>query len=181
MKITTNFPVKSMSGKADKDDVLVFSTRYGATYAWEMEVKKQEFSDAQKAVHEKFKNVTAMMQEELSDPAKKKEWEEKARQSGGKYKTAHRHQRIRLFFPARPFHIHILHPTPSILTKHLNPSARNSSPLPSPPTHQHNQHNKPRCSQNHSKAPSSPHSNRLSLPSECLSAFLITRSRLAFA
>ena len=88
MKITTNFPVKSMSGKADKDDVLVFSTRYGATYAWEMEVKKQEFSDAQKAVHEKFKSVTAMMQEELSDPAKKKEWEEKARQSGGKYKTA---------------------------------------------------------------------------------------------
>lgn len=88
MRIKTVFPVKGMSGKADKDDELVFSTRYGTIHAWEMKVKEQEFTDAQTAVHEKFKRVNALVMADFADPEKKKEWEEKSRQSNGKYKTA---------------------------------------------------------------------------------------------
>lgn len=88
MRIKTVFPVKGMSGKADKDDELVFSTRYGGIYAWEMKVNKQQFSEAQIAIHERFKSVTALVMADMADPEKKKEWEEKARQSDGKYKTA---------------------------------------------------------------------------------------------
>lgn len=87
MKIGTIFPVKKMSGKADKDDNIVFSTRFKNIHMWEVDYIERAFSEAQLAVHAKFRTVTALVLADLADPDKKKEWTEKARQSG-KYKTA---------------------------------------------------------------------------------------------
>ena len=47
-------PFEGVSGKLDKDDNLVFSQRYGATYAWEVERSKKDPTMAQLAQQERF-------------------------------------------------------------------------------------------------------------------------------
>lgn len=80
-------PFKGVSGKLDKDDELVFSQRYGVTYAWEVEPSKQEPTAAQLAVRERFATAASQASEDMFDPEKKAEWKEALANSNGKYKT----------------------------------------------------------------------------------------------
>ena len=80
-------PFEGVSGKLDKDDSLVFSQRYGETYAWEVEHSKKEPTAAQLAVRERFATATAQAAADMADPDKKAEWKEVAANSNGKYKT----------------------------------------------------------------------------------------------
>ena len=52
-------PFEGVSGKLDKDNNLVFSQRYGETYAWEVEPSKKAPTAAQLAVQERFATATA--------------------------------------------------------------------------------------------------------------------------
>ena len=81
-------PFEGVSGKLDKDDKLVFSQRYGETYAWEVEPSKKAPTAAQLAVQERFATATAQAAADMADPEKKAEWQAVADASGGKYKTA---------------------------------------------------------------------------------------------
>ena len=81
-------PFEGVSGKLDKDDNLVFSQRYGATHAWEVEHKQQEPTAAQIAVQTRFSTAATKAAEDMADPEKKAEWQEIANASNGKYKTA---------------------------------------------------------------------------------------------
>ena len=81
-------PFEGVSGKLDKDDSLVFSQRYGETYAWEVEHSKKEPTAAQLAVRERFATATAQASADMADPDKKAEWKAISAASAGKWKTA---------------------------------------------------------------------------------------------
>ena len=81
-------PFEGVSGKLDKDDSLVFSQRYGATHAWEVEHSKKEPTAAQIAGRERFATAASQAAADMADPEKKAEWQAVADASGGKYKTA---------------------------------------------------------------------------------------------
>ena len=81
-------PFEGVSGKLDKDDNLVFSQRYGATHAWEVEHSKKDPTAAQLAVRERFATATSQAAADMADPEKKEEWQAIADASNGKWKTA---------------------------------------------------------------------------------------------
>lgn len=81
-------PFEGVSGKLDKDDNLVFSQRYGATHAWEVEHSKQDPTAAQIVGRSRFATAATKAAADMADPEKKMEWQEIADASHGKYKTA---------------------------------------------------------------------------------------------
>lgn len=81
-------PFEGVSGKLDKDDSLVFSQRYGATHAWEVEHSEQDPTAAQIAARTRFSTASTKAAADMADPEKKMEWQEIADASKGKYKTA---------------------------------------------------------------------------------------------
>ena len=62
-------PFEGVSGKLDKDDSLVFSQRYGATHAWEMEHSTKPPTAAQ----ERFASAASKAAADMADPEKKAE------------------------------------------------------------------------------------------------------------
>ena len=87
-KFNLSAPFEGVSGKLDKDDSLVFSQRYGATHAWEMEHSTKPATAAQTAAQERFVAAASKAAADMADPEKKAEWQEIARTSNGKWKTA---------------------------------------------------------------------------------------------
>ena len=81
-------PFEGVSGKLDKDDSLVFSQRYGATYAWEVEPSKKEPTATQLEHQQRFALAASRAALDMADDEKKAEWQAVANASGGKYKTA---------------------------------------------------------------------------------------------
>ena len=81
-------PFEGVSGKLDKDDSLVFSQRYGATHAWEVEHSTKPPTAAQTAAQERFATAASKAAADMADPEKKAEWQEIANNSHGKWKTA---------------------------------------------------------------------------------------------
>lgn len=81
-------PFKGVSGKLDKDDSLVFSQRYGETYAWEVEPSKKEPTEEQMAHRARFATACTQAAADMADPDKRAEWQEVADNSNGRYKTA---------------------------------------------------------------------------------------------
>ena len=81
-------PFEGVSGKLDKDDSLVFSQRYGATHAWEVEPSKKEPTANQLALRARFATAATQAAQDMADPDKRAEWQEVADASHGKYKTA---------------------------------------------------------------------------------------------
>ena len=81
-------PFEGVSGKLDKDDSLVFSQRYGATHAWEMEHSTKPPTAAQIAAQERFPAAASKAATDMADPEKKAEWQAVADASHGKLKTA---------------------------------------------------------------------------------------------
>ncbi|MBO5086413.1 MAG: hypothetical protein J6B65_04160 [Paludibacteraceae bacterium] len=81
-------PFEGVSGKLDKDDNLVFSQRYGETYAWEHEPSKKEPTANQLALRARFATACTQAASDMADPDKKAEWQEIANASHGRYKTA---------------------------------------------------------------------------------------------
>ena len=60
-------PFEGVSGKLDKDDNLVFSQRYGATYAWEVEKSKKDPTMAQLAQQERFAQAASKAADDMLD------------------------------------------------------------------------------------------------------------------
>lgn len=89
MKIDSVSLVNGMSGKLSKKDKIVFSNRYGNIHAWEMNAYKGPFTAAQEAKQQLFAEVAAAVRADLTDPEVKAQWEEVAKKSSGKYKTAY--------------------------------------------------------------------------------------------
>ena len=87
-RIETALPVRSISGKFRRADDIVFSVRNGQTFACQTTAYRDPWSEAQQAVHTRFKTVMALVLADMADPTKKKEWQDKADASGGKYSTA---------------------------------------------------------------------------------------------
>ena len=87
-KIETISVVDGISGKFDKNERLVFSKRFGATYALEMTPSQKEPTAAQIAGRERFSTAATQAAADMADPEKKAEWQAVADASGGKYKTA---------------------------------------------------------------------------------------------
>ena len=81
-------PFEGVSGKLDKDDSLVFSQRYGATHAWEVENSKKEPTANQLALRARFATACTQAAADMADPDKRAEWQEVADNSNGRYKTA---------------------------------------------------------------------------------------------
>ena len=81
-------PFEGVSGKLDKDDNLVFSQRYGQTFAWEVEHSKKDPTPAQLKAHARFAEAASLASQDMLDPDKKAEWQSVAEASNGKYKTA---------------------------------------------------------------------------------------------
>ena len=81
-------PFEGVSGKLDKDDNLVFSQRYGATHAWEVEHSKKDPTANQLVVRERFSTAATKAATDMKDPEKKEEWQAIADASNGKHKTA---------------------------------------------------------------------------------------------
>ena len=81
-------PFEGVSGKLDKDDSLVFSQRYGATYAWEVEPSQKEPTEKQLANRARFATAATQASADMADPDKRAEWQEVANNSNGRYKTA---------------------------------------------------------------------------------------------
>ena len=81
-------PFKGVSGKLDKEDDLVFSQRWGVTYAWEVEPSKKEPTMGQLAQQERFAEAASRAAADMLDLEKKLEWQAVAEASHGKYKTA---------------------------------------------------------------------------------------------
>lgn len=57
-KIETISVVDSISGKLDKNEKLVFSKRFGQTYAWEMTPSNLDPTAAQLAARERFSTAS---------------------------------------------------------------------------------------------------------------------------
>lgn len=87
-KIETISVVDSISGKFDKNEKLVFSKRFGKTYAWEMTPSNLDPTVAQLAVRERFAAAATQAAADMADPEKKEEWQAIADASNGKWKTA---------------------------------------------------------------------------------------------
>ena len=87
-KIETISVVDAIKGKLDKNENLVFSKRYGNTYAWEMTPSTKPPTAAQTACQERFATAATQAAADMSDPEKKAEWQEIANNSNGKWKTA---------------------------------------------------------------------------------------------
>ena len=81
-------PFEGVSGKLDKDDNIVFSQRYGATHAWEVEPSKKEPTTNQLAMQARFASAASKAAQDMKDPEKKAEWQAVADNSNGRYKTA---------------------------------------------------------------------------------------------
>ena len=86
-KIETISVIEGIRGKLDGSENLVFSKRYGVTYAWEMTPSTKAPSAAQLAVRERFATAAVQASADMADPEKKAEWKEVAIASDGKYKT----------------------------------------------------------------------------------------------
>ena len=71
-------PFEGCSGKLDKDDNLVFSQRYGTTYAWEVEPSKKEPTEEQMAHRARFATACTQATADMADPDKRAEWQEVA-------------------------------------------------------------------------------------------------------
>ena len=87
-KIETISVIEGIRGKLDGTENLVFSKRYGQTYAWEMRPSKKDPTMAQLAQQERFAQAASKAAEDMLDLEKKLEWQAVAEASHGKYKTA---------------------------------------------------------------------------------------------
>jgi hypothetical protein len=87
-KIETISVVDAIKGKLDKNENLVFSKRFGQTYAWEMTPSTKEPTAAQLAVQSRFAEAASKAAADMADPEKKAEWQAVADASNGKWKTA---------------------------------------------------------------------------------------------
>ena len=87
-KIETISVVDAIKGKLDKNEKLVFSKRFGQTYAWEMTPSNLDPTAAQLAARERFSTASTQAAADMSDPEKKEEWQAIADASNGKWKTA---------------------------------------------------------------------------------------------
>ena len=81
-------PFEGVSGKLDKNEKLVFSKRFGNTYAWEMTPSTKEPTAAQLAAQERFSTAAVQAANDMADPDKKAEWKAISAASAGKWKTA---------------------------------------------------------------------------------------------
>ena len=86
-KIETISVIEAIRGKLDGSENLVFSKRYGTTYAWEMTPSTKAPSAAQLTVRERFATAAVQASADMADPEKKAEWKEVAMASDGRYKT----------------------------------------------------------------------------------------------
>ena len=87
-KIETISVIEAIRGKLDGDENLVFSKRFGKTYAWEMTPSNLDPTAAQLAARERFSSAATQAAADMSDPEKKEEWQAIADASNGKWKTA---------------------------------------------------------------------------------------------
>ena len=87
-KIETISVIEGIRGKLDGAENLVFSKRYGQTYAWEMTPSNLDPTAAQIAARTRFSTAATKAAQDMADPEKKAEWQEVADASKGKYKTA---------------------------------------------------------------------------------------------
>ncbi len=87
-RIVPETPVRTISGKLRKADRTTFFDLDGRTHAWQTTAYTGPWSEAQLAVQDKFKAVNALVLADMADPDKKKEWQDKADASGGRYRTA---------------------------------------------------------------------------------------------
>lgn len=87
-KIETISVIEGIRGKLDGTENLVFSKRYGQTYAWEMRPSTKEPTVGQLALRERFSQAASQAAEDMKDIDKKAEWQAVADASNGKYKTA---------------------------------------------------------------------------------------------
>ena len=87
-KIETISVIEGIRGKLDGTENLVFSKRYGQTYAWEMTPSTKEPTAAQLAVRERFATAATQASADMADPDKKAEWKAISDASAGKWKTA---------------------------------------------------------------------------------------------
>ena len=87
-KIETISVIEGIRGKLDGTENLVFSKRYGQTYAWEMRPSKKDPTPGQLAQQERFAQAASKAADDMADIDKKAEWQAIADASNGKYKTA---------------------------------------------------------------------------------------------
>ena len=87
-KIETISVIEGIRGKLDGTENLVFSKRYGQTYAWEMRPSTKEPTANQLALRARFATAASQAADDMADPDKKAEWQEIANASHGKWKTA---------------------------------------------------------------------------------------------
>lgn len=87
-KIETISVVDAIKGKLDKNEKLVFSKRFGQTYAWEMTPSNLDPTAAQLAARERFSSAATQAAADMADPEKKEEWQAIADASNGRWKTA---------------------------------------------------------------------------------------------
>lgn len=87
-KIETISVIEAIRGKLDGSENLVFSKRYGNTYAWEMTPSTKPPTAAQVACQERFSTAATQASADMADPEKKEEWQAVAEASNGKWKTA---------------------------------------------------------------------------------------------
>ena len=87
-KIETISVIEGIRGKLDGTENLVFSKRYGQTYAWEMTPSTKEPTANQLALRARFATAASQAADDMADPDKKAEWQEIANASHGKWKTA---------------------------------------------------------------------------------------------
>lgn len=86
-RVINNIITEGLSGKIAKSGY-TFRQVNGKTIFAKKGESKAEPSEAQLAVRDKFKAAAQKAHADMGDPEKKKQWEETARNSGGKYKTA---------------------------------------------------------------------------------------------
>ena len=87
-KIETISVIEAIKGKLDGTENLVFSKRYGQTYAWEMKPSTKPFTATQLEHQQRFAIAASKAALDMADDEKKAEWQAVADASGGKYKTA---------------------------------------------------------------------------------------------
>ena len=87
-KIETISVIEGIRGKLDGSENLVFSKRYGQTYAWEMKKSEKDPTPGQLAQQERFAQAASKAADDMADIDKKTEWQAIAEASNGKYKTA---------------------------------------------------------------------------------------------
>ena len=87
-KIETISVVDAIKGKLDKNENLVFSKRFGQTYAWEVTPSNKPFTATQLEHQQRFALAASRAALDMADDEKKAEWQAVADASGGKYKTA---------------------------------------------------------------------------------------------